>query len=101
MELSDARYRVSSVPPENDRLWLCVTAVRVTSRSQFVFAAPRAYGLIPPKPPDESAKPVEHAGRARQAVESDRHVTNWGFTYARYSAPSSTSRRRAGEAAAT
>src|SRR5215211_7832998 len=41
MTLTDARYCVVGDPPENERFWLTVVALRVRASSQLVLAWPR------------------------------------------------------------
>src|SRR6266550_1584414 len=105
----EARYRVSSLPPENDKSWLCVTAVRVTARYQSVLAlpmAPRDEGPRPASlPANESLKvvvSVQNPGcAAHLETESARQTTTWPVTYVRNWPAVAKFRYLAGDAAAT
>src|SRR5439155_25426213 len=97
------------LPPENDKSWLCVTAVRVTARYQSVLALPMAPRDEGPRPASLPAKEslkvvvsVQNAGfAAREEAESARQTPTWPVISVRNSPAVAKFRYLAGDAAAT
>src|SRR6266571_271606 len=100
-----SRYRVSSLPPENDRLWLCVMDVRVTARCQSVFEVlsfARCLGSSPGAAEKHALYAVESVGvgTGQLAVSATNFATS-PVTNALYSPALARSRYLDGEDAAT